>query len=124
MAKFSQALLIGAAAALALAGSAWADMSGLVGNSIAINTPNGVIKVQLHADGTYQTVGANGPVGSGTWSEDANGGLCYSQTTPAPPAGRPNPFCAPGMSGKKVGDSWTQAGQGGATTSLSVVAGQ
>ncbi len=124
MSIFNRALLLGAAGALAISGAAWADMSGLVGNSIVVNTPNGAIKVQLHADGSYQTIGPKGPIGGGTWSEDSNGGLCYNQTSPAPAAGAPNPFCAPGMSGKKVGDSWSQAGQGGATMTLSVAAGQ
>ncbi len=124
MAKVSRVCLVGAMAALALSGTAWADMSGLVGNTIAVNTPGGVIKVQLHADGAYQTLGPNGPIGGGTWSEDANGGLCYNQSTPAPAPGQPNPFCVPGMSGKKVGDTWTQSGQDGSSISLSVVGGQ
>ncbi len=108
----------------ALGGAAWADMSGLVGNTVVANTPNGAIKIQLHADGSYQTVLPNGSGASGTWSEDANGGLCYKQTNPAPPADRPNPFCAPGMSGKKVGDSWSQQGPGGNAMTVSVTAGQ
>ena len=116
------AFLIGAAGALAFAGSALADMSGMVGNTIQITTPNGVVKIMLHSDGTYQTSLPDGSGSKGTWSEQ-DGALCYTQTDPAPPADRPNPFCAPGMSGKKVGDSWTQQGPGGSVTG-SVVSGQ
>jgi hypothetical protein len=118
-------LLIGAAAGLALAGVAHADMSGLVGNTILINgPPGGPIKIQLKSDGTYQTVSAAGTA-KGTWKADGDK-LCYTQTDPAPPAGRPNPFCAQGMDGKKVGDTWTVPGgpNGGPAMNGSVVAGQ
>lgn len=115
-------MLLAAAAATALAGVAYADVSGLVGNTVVLSMGNGgEIKVQLHSDGSYQTTTPQGVV-KGTWKFD-NGQLCYTQTDPAPPAGRPNPFCAPGMDGKKVGDTWTQQGQGGEMKG-SVVAGQ
>lgn len=115
-------LLLAAAAASALAGAAYADVSGLVGNTVLLTTPNGgQIKVQLHSDGTYVTTTPQGSV-KGAWKFDA-GQLCYTQTDPAPPAGRPNPFCAPGMDGKKVGDTWSQQGPGGEMKG-SVVAGQ
>ena len=111
------------AASLALAGAAHADMSGMVGNTIVLNGANNlVIKVQLHADGTYQTAVGAGPAVKGTWKDKA-GQLCYTQTDPAPPAGQPAEFCAPGMNGRKVGDTWTQQGPGGQLNG-SVVAGQ
>jgi hypothetical protein len=115
-------LLLAAAAASTLAGAAYADVSGLVGNTVLLTTGNGgQIKVQLHSDGTYQTTTPQGTV-KGTWKFD-NGQLCYTQTDPAPAAGRPNPFCAQGMDGKKVGDTWSQQGPGGDMKG-SVVAGQ
>jgi hypothetical protein len=115
--------LIGAGAAVALGGAAWADMSGLVGNTIHMTGPNNMdIKVQIKADGTYQTVSAQGTV-KGTWKADGDK-LCYTQTDPAPPAARPNPFCAQGMDGKKVGDTWTVPGPNNTTMNGSVVAGQ
>jgi hypothetical protein len=121
--KAFRTLVIGAAAAMALAGVAHADMSGLVGNTILIDgVPGGPIKIQLKGDGTYQTVSGAGTV-KGTWKADG-GKLCYTQTDPAPPAGRPNPFCAEGMDGKKVGDTWTIPGQNGASMKGSVAAGQ
>jgi hypothetical protein len=116
-------LLAAAGAALGLCGAAHADMSGMVGNTVVLAGGDNTIKVQLHADGTYQTSLSNGTTVKGTWA-DNGGQLCYTQTDPAPPAGRPNPFCVPGMDGKKVGDTWSQPGPGGATMNGSVVAGQ
>ena len=121
--KIARLLVIGSAAALFGAGAAWADMSGMVGNTVQLSGANGFsVKVQLHADGTYQTTTAQGVV-KGTWKADG-AQLCYTQTDPAPEAGRPNPFCVQGMDGKKVGDTWTQPGPGGAAMNGSVVAGQ
>ena len=121
--NIARMFVIGSAAALVYAGAAHADMSGLVGNTIQLSGGNGFsVKVQLHADGTYQTTTAQGVV-KGTWKDDG-GKLCYTQTDPAPPAGRPNPFCAEGMDGKKVGDTWTIPGQNGASMKGSVAAGQ
>jgi hypothetical protein len=118
-----RAFLIGSAAALALAGAANADMSGLVGNTVTLSGANNFsVKVQLHPDGTYQTTTAQGVV-KGTWKADG-AQLCYTQTDPAPPAGRPNPFCVQGMDGKKVGDTWTQPGPNNTTMNGTVTAGQ
>ena len=115
--------LAAAAAALGVAGAAQADMSGMVGNTITLAGDNNLqIKVQLHADGTYQTL-VGGQTVKGTW-KDKDGQLCYTQTDPAPAAGQPAEFCAQGMNGRKVGDSWTQPGPGGASMKGAVVAGQ
>ena len=115
--------LLAAAATLAMAGAAQADMSGMVGNTITLAGDNNLqIKVQLHADGTYQTL-VGGQAVKGTW-KDKDGQLCYTQTDPAPAAGQPAEFCAQGMNGRKVGDSWTQPGPGGASMKGAVVAGQ
>jgi hypothetical protein len=121
--KLSYSLLAAAASALALAGAAHADMSGLVGNTIVIVMGDNTIKVQLHADGTYQTTMTSGPPAKGKWSEK-DGQLCYNQTDPAPADGFPNPFCVDGMSGKKAGDAWSVTGPDGSAMKQSVVAGQ
>ena len=118
--------LVLAAAVLGLAGgAAQADMSGMVGNTIVLSGDNNMqIKVQLHADGTYQTAISGGPTMKGTW-KDKDGQLCYTQTDPAPQQGQPAEFCAAGMNGHKVGDTWTQAGPGGSGgLKGAVVAGQ
>ncbi len=116
--------LLAAAASLAVAGVAQADMSGMVGNTIMLTGDNNMqIKVQLHADGTYQTAIGGGPTIKGTW-KDKGGQLCYTQIDPAPQAGQAAEFCAQGMDGRKVGDTWTQPGPGGASMKGSVAAGQ
>ena len=115
--------LLAAVGALAMAGAAQADMAGMVGNTIFLTGDNNLqIKVQLHADGTYQTL-VGGQAVKGTW-KDKGGQLCYTQTDPAPQAGAPAEFCAQGMDGRKVGDTWTQPGPGGAGMKGAVVAGQ
>jgi hypothetical protein len=107
--KFRSALLSGAAA-LGVASVAMADMSGLVGNTLVEydrQNPELVIKVQLHADGSYQSwvsAGFKALMMTGTWKEQ-DGKLCYTQTS-NPIPGRPTYFCAKGMDGKKVGDTW------------------
>ena len=123
MLKMVRVGLMAAAAVLGVAGAAQADMAGMVGNTIVLSGANNLmIKVQLHADGTYQTLVGGGPTVKGVW-KDKDGQLCYTQTDPAPAAGQPAEFCAPGMNGHKVGDTWTQQGPGG-TLNGSVVAGQ
>ncbi len=122
--KLNRTILIAGFGALALAGAAHADMSGMVGNTMVVTLPdNNTVKVQLHADGTYQTARSNGPTVKGTWAAKGDQ-LCYTQTDPAPPADRPQPFCIAGMDGHKVGDNWSSPGQGGATMKMGIVAGQ
>ncbi len=102
--------LVSGGAALGVVSVALADVSGLVGNTIVEydrQIPEIVIKVQLHADGSYQSWVSGGLTTittNGTWKEQ-DGKLCYTQTS-KPIPGRPTYFCAKGMDGKKVGDSW------------------
>jgi hypothetical protein len=102
--------VLGGAAALGVVSVAVADMSGLVGNTLVEydrQNPEIVIKVQLYADGSYQSWVSAGfkPITTqGTWKEQ-DGKLCYTQTS-KPIPGRPTYFCAKGMDGKKVGDTW------------------
>jgi hypothetical protein len=102
--------LLSSVAAFGVMSVALADMSGLVGNTLVEydrQNPNLVIKVQLHADGSYQswvTDGLATVTTNGTWKEQ-DGKLCYSQTS-KPIPGRPTYFCAKAMDGKKVGDTW------------------
>ncbi len=122
--KLGYASLLAAFGALALAGAAHADMSGMVGNTMIVTTPDGgTIRVQMHADGSYQAAVANGPTNKGTWA--AQGAqLCYTQVDPAPTADQPQPICVPGMDGHKAGDSWSTAGPNGADLKMTIEAGQ
>ncbi len=110
---FRTSLLTGAAA-LAMVSAAVADVSGLIGNTVVEydrQKPEIVVKTQLYADGTYQSW-VSWPGGDtttkGTWKEQ-DGKLCYTQTS-KPIPGRPTYFCAKGMDGKKVGDTWIERG--------------
>ncbi len=117
-----------AAIALGWVSVAAADVSGLLGNTIVAydrRNPEIVIKTQLHADGTYQTWVSGGlgkPITTrGTWQE-LDGKLCYTQTS-KPIPGRPTHFCAKGMGGRKVGDTWILLWDDGTMYKGRVVAG-
>lgn len=116
------------AAALGVASAAVADVSGLVGNTVIAYERQHreiTIKVQLHADGTYQTWISGGlgkpATTQGTWNE-RDGRLCYTQTS-LPVPGRPTHFCAHDMNGKKVGDAWLERWDDGMWYKARVVAG-
>jgi hypothetical protein len=121
--RFRIALLSGAAA-LAVAGVAIADVSGLVGNTILRyerQHPELVVKLQLNADGSFQALIDTKITATGAW-EERDGKLCFSITSKQPP-GRPSHFCAHGMDGKKVGDSWLERWDDGHWYKARVVAG-
>jgi len=119
--------LLSGAAALAVVPVAVADVSGLIGNTSVLydrQNPEMVIKVQLYADGTYQTwisAGFKTVTTKGTWTEQ-DGKLCYTQTS-EPVPGRPIRFCAHNMDGKKVGDTWLERWDDGRMYKGRVVAG-
>jgi hypothetical protein len=119
-------VLVGATA-LGVASVALADVSGLFGNTVVEydrQNPQFVVKVQLYADGTYQSsasVGFKTITTTGTWKEQ-DGKLCYTQTsTPTP--GTPTYFCAKGGDGMKVGDTWIERWPDGRMFKARVVAG-
>jgi hypothetical protein len=119
--------LLSGAAALGVVSVALADVSGLFGNTSVLydrQNPEFVVKVQLHADGTYQTWVSAGfkPITTmGTWME-RDGKLCYIQTS-KPIPGTPTYFCAKGMGGRKVGDTWLERWDDGRMFKGRVVAG-
>ena len=119
--------LLSCAAALGPVSVALADVSGLFGNTSVLydrQNPEFVVKVQLYADGTYQssvTVGFNTITTTGTWKEQ-DGKLCYT-TTSKPIAGFPTYHCAKGMDGLKVGDTWIERWPDGRMFKGRVVAG-
>jgi len=116
-------IAIAAAGALlvaSLAGPALADpMASAYGNTVVVTYP-GDAKVKLHvnADGTYESIAPDGSKASGTWAI-ADGQTCFTQTAPAATP----PSCSPTVD-KKVGDSWTATGQGGATVTVTIIAGR
>jgi hypothetical protein len=106
---------------------AHADVSGLIGNTVVEydrQNPAFVVKVQLYADGTYRTwvsVGFKPITTTGTWREQG-GKLCYTQSS-KPIPGTPTYFCAHGMDGKNVGDTWIERWPDGRMFKAQVLAG-
>lgn len=114
-------LAIGAAVGVLMAaGAALADpMASAYGNTVVLTYPGDVkVKLYVNADGTYESAAPDGATASGTWSAK-DGQTCFTQTAPqAQPAS-----CSPTVE-KKVGDSWTSTGQGGAPITITIVAGR
>lgn len=117
--------LLAGAAALALAGGAHADMSGLVGNTVIGTTAGDGLtrRVQLHADGTYRIAVSDGSFSAGTWSAQGSK-LCYLRIDPKPGPNDANPLCVEGFDGHKLGDAWTTTGHHGLLMKMTVVRGQ
>lgn len=86
---FCAAVVLGCA--LAPASFAADNMAGLYGNTIKVTFPGGhVTKVYVEQGGKY-TVSHDGKLASGSWTDDGKQ-TCYTETTPAPPAGT-KPIC-------------------------------
>jgi len=102
-------------------------VSGLIGNTVVEydrHNPEVMVKVQLHADGTYQTWVSGGfktITTTGTWNEQ-HGKLCYTLTS-RPIPGYPTHSCAHDMDRKKVGDTWIERWEDGREYKGRVVAG-
>ena len=118
-----KACLAGLALAL-LAGSARADVAGLVGNTVVGTTTDGLTRrIQLHADGGYRIAVSDGSASTGPWSSQG-AKLCYFSIDPKPPATAQNPLCVEGLDGHKVGDVWMATGHRGLPMKMTVVRGQ
>jgi hypothetical protein len=81
-------ILVGAA--LGFACAAYADVSGLIGNTCIlfgnVGSVFSEVRVKLHADGTYEQQTRPGGTTRGIWKEE-NGKLCYTQSDPKPRPG-------------------------------------
>lgn len=77
--------------ALAPASFAADSTAGLYGNTMKVTFPGGkVTKVYVEQGGKY-TVDHDGKMASGSWTDNGTQ-TCYTETTPAPPAGT-KPIC-------------------------------
>jgi hypothetical protein len=111
-----------AAAATLICTTASADMTGIIGNTIACTYPDGkVTKVWVEAGGKYSIQRPDGTTARGTWT-DSGTEVCYTDTDPAPP---PNfkPVCSPSTP-RKVGDTWPVTDPMGGQCTAAVVAGK
>ncbi len=108
---------------LSLTGPAFADVSGLVGNTVIATTSDGITRrIRLHADGTFLISVSDGTSATGRWSEK-DGKLCYDRD--APIGHEPPPqLCVEGFAGHRLGDRWTLPGHKGLVMTAKVVKGQ
>jgi len=118
MKTFAKAAIAAAmlmAATPALAGD---PMAGVYGNTVQVVYGDGTtVTLYIDEGGSYT---GDGPTGAtaGTWAI-SGGQTCFTQSSPEPTP----PSCAPTVS-KAVGDTWQAPGQGGATATISIVAGR
>jgi hypothetical protein len=119
-----RAILMGAAAAILLAGAATADDSALAsrfGNTTIATTADGTtVKLYYKADHTF-TGKTGSQATNGTWKIDGTT-VCLTYANPAMlPAGAANPVCVP-VAAHAVGDTWT-VGVGMQKRTISLVKG-
>lgn len=117
-------IVLAAAAALLMTGTAQADgFANMYGNTVTITTPDGkTAKAYVNQDGSWEQHMADGSVLKGTfaWKDASN--VCFTMTDPAPKPGTP-PGCSK-IDDHKVGDTWTEKEDDGATTTYSLTAGR
>jgi hypothetical protein len=112
------AALVAFAAVLG-AGAAFADtIENGYGNTFVVADGSGqVVHYHFNADGTFAAATPDGqPAGGGAW-EVADGQICLTPT-----GGERG--CTEYVGDKNVGDTWTQAGMGGAQITITLQAGR
>jgi hypothetical protein len=118
MLKFAAALAVSAAC---MTSSAFADtdtMQTAYGNTVVVTEPSGaVLRYHFNADHSFDVVLADGRDAPGTY-QIANGQICLSY------AGREGAECTEHVTGKNVGDTWTQRGSDGSQITVSLQAGR
>lgn len=107
---------LAAAISILSIGPAMADtVQNAVGNRVVLTFPGGAQStLRLHADGTVQQTAPDGQTREGTWTSQG-GTYCHTFNGVQE--------CPPIAADKNVGDTWTQAGDGG-DIQISIVAGQ
>ncbi len=118
MLKFAAAFIAGACV---LAGGATAQtdtMQTAYANTVVVTEPSGsVLRYHFNADHSFDVVMPDGRDVPGTY-EIANGQICLTY------AGRTAAECTEHVTGKNVGDTWTQRGSDGNQITVSLQAGR
>lgn len=109
-------------AVLALAApAAFADadpMANAYANTFVVTEPSGaVLRYHFNADHTFDVAMPDGQAASGTYAL-ANNQICLTFQ------GRPQPECAEAVTGKNVGETWTQTRSDGSQISVTLQAGR
>jgi hypothetical protein len=115
MKKLAAVLAFGAAL---MSGAAFADtIENGFGNTFVVTGADGqVARYHFNEDGTFTGVAPGGSTMAGRWTV-ADGQVCL-----IPPSGQQ--ACAPVVSGKNVGDTWTQVGTDGTEITITLEAGR
>lgn len=116
MKKIVAALVFGLALG---AGVAAADtIENGYGNTFVVTAPDGsVANYYFDADGSFHATAPDGSPVTGTYTV-ANGQLCFTMT------GASQAQCTQVVSGKNVGDTWTQTDAAGNQISITLQAGR
>lgn len=118
MLKIAAALALSAAL---MTGAAFADpdtMQTAYGNTVVVTEASGaVLRYHFNADHSFDVVLPDGRDAPGVY-QIANGQICLTY------AGRDVAECTEHVTGKSVGDSWTQRGSDGGQISVSLQAGR
>ena len=118
MLKIAAAFGLGAAL---MTGAAFADpdtMQTAYGNTVVVTEPSGaVLRYHFNADHTFDVALPDGRNVPGAY-QIANGQICLTY------AGRDAAECTEHVTGKNVGDTWTQRGSDGSQINVSLQAGR
>ncbi|MFZ4122054.1 MAG: hypothetical protein ACOYKM_10370 [Caulobacterales bacterium] len=116
MKKILAAVLAGAALFGAVAAAD--TITNSFGNTLTTTGPDGAtVRWHFNADGSYAMALPNGASATGTWTQSAER-LCVT------PSDGSAQQCAPVVSGKGVGDTWTLQNDDGQTITVSIIAGR
>ena len=118
MLKFAAALAISAACITGAAFAQTDTMQTAYGNTVVVTEPSGaVVRYHFNADHTFDVVTPDGHTVPGTYA--INGGqICLMYAT------RTQAECTEHVTGKNVGDTWTQRGSDGNQITVSLQAGR
>ena len=118
MLKFAAASIVGACLVVGAASAETDTMQTAYGNTVVVTEPSGsVLRYHFNADHSFDVVMPDGHDVPGTY-QIANGQICLTY------AGRNTAECTEYVSGKNVGDSWTQRGSDGNQITVSLQAGR
>lgn len=118
MLKFAAALAISAVAVTGAALAQTDTMQTAYGNTVVVTESGGlVLRYHFNADHTFDVVTPDGQTVPGTYA--INGGqICLTYQ------GRDAAECTEHVTGKNVGDTWTQRGADGNQITVSLQAGR
>jgi len=118
MLKFAAALAMSAALMTGAAVAQTDTMQTAYRNTVIVTEPSGsVLRYHFNADHTFDVVTPDGHTVPGTYQIDG-GQICLTYQ------GRDGAECTEHVTGKNVGDTWTQRGSDGSQITVNLQAGR